>query len=64
MTVVSASVAAGGALVSTGGASPVTIATFAPAFTSASTYVCTASPVGGTAAIAAGGLAVPRSMPR
>jgi hypothetical protein len=49
------------ALVSTGSTSPVTIATFSPAFTSATSYVCTASPVGTSAAIAAGGVAITQS---
>ena len=48
-------------LVSTGTASPVTVASFSPAFTSATSYVCTASPVGGTAGIAAGGIAITQS---
>jgi hypothetical protein len=49
------------ALVSTGTTSPVTIATFNPAFTSATSYVCTATPQGGTATIAAGGVALVQS---
>ena len=49
------------ALVSTGTTSPVTIATFSPAFTSATSYVCTVTPVGTSATIAAGGVAVTQS---
>lgn len=49
------------ALVSTGTTSPVTILTFSPAFTSSTSYVCTATPVGTTAGIAAGGVAITQS---
>lgn len=46
--------------VALGSASPSasTVASISPAFTSTSTYTCTASPEGATAAIAAGGIAI------